>query len=38
MAATDQALAEGLLALFQREGYGRAEPGILQPAGIFLDV
>jgi multidrug efflux pump subunit AcrA (membrane-fusion protein) len=30
MAATDQALAEGLLALFQREGYERAEPGILQ--------
>ena len=38
MAAPDQALAEGLLALFQREGYGRAEPGILQPADIFLDV
>nr|WP_236841789.1 ATP phosphoribosyltransferase regulatory subunit [Bosea sp. PAMC 26642] len=29
---------ETVIALFAREGYGRAEPAILQPADVFLDL
>ncbi|MCO4053832.1 MAG: ATP phosphoribosyltransferase regulatory subunit [Bosea sp.] len=36
--AADQALAVALLGTFGRAGYQRAEPDILQPADIFLDV
>lgn len=31
-------LGTALLVVFQKHGYGLAEPGVLQPAGIFLDV
>jgi ATP phosphoribosyltransferase regulatory subunit len=33
-----EALAGALLGVFRREGYLRAEPSVLQPADIFLDV
>ncbi|KQU54104.1 ATP phosphoribosyltransferase regulatory subunit [Bosea sp. Leaf344] len=32
------AAIETVIALFAREGYGRAEPAILQPADVFLDL
>ncbi|CAN7708002.1 ATP phosphoribosyltransferase regulatory subunit [Bosea sp. LjRoot9] len=33
-----RASIETVIALFAREGYGRAEPAILQPADVFLDL
>jgi len=36
--AADRTMALALLGVFEREGYVRAEPDILQPAEIFLDV
>ncbi len=30
--------ADALIALFAREGYARAEPAVLQPADLFLDL
>ncbi|MDF3061972.1 MAG: phosphoribosyltransferase regulatory subunit [Microvirga sp.] len=29
---------DGLIALFEREGYARVEPPVLQPADVFLDL
>src|SRR5690349_9586955 len=29
---------DGLIALFEREGYARLEPAVLQPAEVFLDL
>ena len=36
--AASTGFGTALLAVFRRHGYGLAEPGVLQPAGIFLDV
>ncbi len=36
--AGEDSLAGAVLEIFRREGYVRAEPGILQPADIFLEV
>lgn len=36
--AADETMARAVLEVFQRQGYARAEPDILQPAEIFLDV
>ncbi len=36
--AADETMARAVLDVFQRHGYARAEPDILQPAEIFLDV
>ncbi|MGL4439744.1 MAG: ATP phosphoribosyltransferase regulatory subunit, partial [Bosea sp. (in: a-proteobacteria)] len=36
--AADEAMARAVLDVFQRHGYARAEPDILQPADIFLNV
>ncbi len=35
---TGTAGMEALIALFEREGYGRVEPAILQPADVFVDL
>lgn len=37
MSAIDAAI-DSVIALFAREGYARAEPAILQPADVFLDL
>ena len=29
---------DALISLFEREGYARTEPAILQPAGVFTDL
>lgn len=36
--AADETMARAVLEVFQRHGYARAEPDILQPSDIFLDV
>ncbi len=36
--AASKGFGTAVLAVFQRHGYGLAEPGVLQPAGIFLEV
>ena len=35
---SEQQVGRAALEIFQREGYGRAEPAILQPAEVFLEV
>lgn len=37
-AAADETMARAMLEVFQRHGYVRAEPDVLQPADVFLDV
>jgi ATP phosphoribosyltransferase regulatory subunit len=36
--ANREGTAQALIALFAREGYKRAEPAVLQPADLFLDL
>ena len=35
---TEAAANDALIALFEREGYARLEPPVLQPADIFIDL
>jgi len=38
MRLQDQRATDALIALFEREGYARVEPTILQPADVFIDL